>query len=74
MQRCPFCDKVYDESDYSHCPYCAGELEDDASERYYKICPNCDGTMYWEDGCWTCSNCGDEIYSDEDDNDGIIEG
>ena len=22
MQMCPFCDKVYDESEYSHCPYC----------------------------------------------------
>ena len=29
MQQCPFCDKVYDESEYSHCPYCSGELEDD---------------------------------------------
>ena len=26
MQMCPFCDKVYDESEYSHCPYCSGEL------------------------------------------------
>ena len=29
--------------------------------------------MEWEDGTWMCSNCGDEIESDEDDNDGIIE-
>lgn len=48
MQMCPFCDKVYDESEYSHCPYCSGELEDDISERYYKNCPNCDGIMYWD--------------------------
>ena len=35
-------------------------------------CPNCgDGIMYW-DGCWECTNCGHEIYSSEDDNDGII--
>lgn len=29
MQQCPFCDKVYDEPEYSHCPYCSGKLEDD---------------------------------------------
>ena len=73
MQMCPFCDKVYDEADYTHCPYCSGELEDDEGEGYFKHCPNCDGIMYW-DGCWECSDCGYEIYSDEDDNDGIIEG
>ena len=28
--------------------------------------------MYW-DGSWECTNCGEEIDSDEDDNDGIIE-
>ena len=22
MQMCPFCDRVYDESEYSRCPYC----------------------------------------------------
>lgn len=22
MQMCPWCDKVYDESEYSRCPYC----------------------------------------------------
>lgn len=37
MQMCPFCDKVYDESEYSRCPYCSGELEDDTGERYFKI-------------------------------------
>ena len=31
MQMCPFCDHVYDESEYSHCPYCSGELEEDTS-------------------------------------------
>lgn len=73
MQMCPWCDKVYDESEYSHCPYCSGELEEDTGERPFKKCPNCDGIMYW-DGCWECTNCGEEIDSDEDDNDGIIEG
>lgn len=72
MQMCPFCDKVYDESDYTHCPYCSGEIEDEG-ERYYKDCPECDGVMYWEDGCWSCTNCANEIFSDEDDYDGIIE-
>ena len=32
MQMCPICDKVYDESEYSHCPYCSGELEEDDEE------------------------------------------
>lgn len=34
MQMCPFCDKVYDESEYSHCPYCSGELQEDTSPRH----------------------------------------
>jgi hypothetical protein len=29
--------------------------------------------MYW-DGCWECTSCTHEIHTDEDDNDGIIEG
>ena len=33
MQMCPFCDKVYDESEYSHCPYCHPYDEDDGRER-----------------------------------------
>lgn len=72
MQMCPWCDKVYDESEYSRCPYCSGELEE-TSERAYKNCPDCGGIMYW-DGYWECSNCSCEIHADEDDNDGIIEG
>ena len=74
MQMCPFCDKVYDESEYSRCPFCSGELEEDTSERYYKDCPNCDSIMYWDGYCWGCVNCSCEIESDEDDYDGIIEG
>lgn len=73
MQMCPFCDKVYDESDYSHCPYCSGKIEEDTSERPFKHCPECGGIMYWDD-CWECTNCLHEIYTDEDDNDGTIEG
>ena len=72
MQMCPECDKVYDESEYGCCPYCSGELVEDIGERYYKVCPNCGGTMYWDD-YWMCTNCGEEIDTDEDDNDGIIE-
>lgn len=45
MQMCPFCDKVYDESEYSHCPYCSGEIEEDTGERPYKDCPECGGIM-----------------------------
>ena len=71
MQMCPFCNKVYDESEYSHCPYCSGELQEDTSPRPFKVCPNCDGVMEW-DGCWKCLNCGEEVYYDEDDNDGTI--
>lgn len=72
MQMCSGCEKVYDESEYSKCPYCSGELESDNMERFFKNCPNCHGIMYWDD-YWECTNCGHEIYSDEDDNDGIIE-
>lgn len=39
MQMCPNCDKVYDESEYSRCPYCSGELEDDDDE--IQACPEC---------------------------------
>ena len=46
MQMCPFCDKVYDESEYSHCPYCSGEIEEDISERPYKDCPECGGIPF----------------------------
>ena len=38
-----------------------------------KNCPNCGGIMYWDDE-WECTDCGEIIDSDEDDNDGIIEG
>ena len=72
MQMCPYCDIVYDESEYSICPYCSGELEEEKGERYFKTCPCCDGIMYWDEE-WQCTNCGEIIESDEDDNDGIIE-
>lgn len=73
MQMCPFCDRVYDESEYCRCPYCSGELEVEKVEQYFKACPDFDGVMYW-DGTWMCSNCDCEIETGEDDYDGIIEG
>ena len=73
MQMCPFCDKVYDESEYSHCPYCSGELESSVAGTKVKTCPNCGSTMYYWSDCWECSNCGEEIDADEDDYDGILE-
>lgn len=55
MQMCPNCDKVYDESEYTHCPYCSGELEIDEDET--QACPECGGVMHWDGECWECSNC-----------------
>lgn len=62
MQMCPDCNKVYDESEYSHCPYCSGELIGDDGE--WRPCPRCGGILYW-DGYerWECSNCD---YSEKD--------
>ena len=74
MQMCPHCDKVYDESEYCHCPYCSGELESDMGETKIKFCPDCDCSMYWDDweNCWECSNCECKIYTDEDDYDSFL--
>lgn len=56
MQMCPNCDKVYDESEYSFCPYCSGELKDNDGE--IQPCPECNGVMHCYDGVtWECSNC-----------------
>ncbi len=49
MQMCPICDKVYDESEYSQCPYCSGELQEDTSERAFKHCSECGGIMYCDE-------------------------
>ena len=73
MQMCPYCDKVYDESEYSSCPYCSGELDDYMGETKIKTCPMCDGIMYWDEE-WECSNCGHTINTDEDDYDSLLEG
>ena len=50
MQMCPFCDKVYDESEYSHCPYCSGELEEEDEE--IRPCPECGGCLHWDGEIW----------------------
>ena len=73
MQQCPECDRVYDESEYSKCPYCSGELATSEGAIKYKDCPNCDSYMTWDGYCWNCVNCGFEVESDEDDYDGIME-
>ena len=61
MQVCPSCDKVYDESEYSYCPYCSGELEEDDDE--VRQCPECGACLHWDGSIWECSNCD---YSEED--------
>ncbi len=35
MQMCPECDKVYDESEYSRCPYC--HPYEDSREKMYIV-------------------------------------
>ena len=72
MQMCPDCGRVYDESEYSRCPECSGEVERGHGETKVKDCPNCGGIMYW-DGSWECSDCGNEIHTGEDDYDSIME-
>ena len=64
MRLLLWCDRVYDSTEYSRCPYCSGELEEEHGERYFKICLNCDGTMYW-DGTWKCTNCYEEINTSD---------
>ena len=73
MQQCPECDMVYDESEYSKCPYCSGELDSSMGEVKIKHCPDCGGIMYWFDDIWECSNCDCTIETDEDDYDAIME-
>ena len=55
MQMCPDCGEVYDESEYSHCPYCFGELDEEDEE--IRPCPECNSCLYWDGDEWVCSNC-----------------
>ena len=42
MQQCPNCLKVYDESEYTHCPYCSGELRGRrSSSRSFEVRVKC---------------------------------
>ena len=72
MQMCPNCDEVYDPTEHSKCPKCSNELVEEHGEKYYKKCPRCFGIMYWDD-FWKCIDCGEEIDTGEEDNDGIVE-
>lgn len=56
MQMCPFCDNVYDESEYSKCPFCHSDEEDDDFDFY----EDDDDFEYEED-------CEDEDEEKEDD-------
>ena len=73
MQMCPGCDRVYDEEEYSSCPYCSGLIRKIKVEEPYKACPNCDGTMLWRDEMWSCEDCGDEEEGDvSEDQEGTV--
>lgn len=37
MQMCPWCDKVYDESEYSRCPYCHDDDDYDGGREHTVI-------------------------------------
>lgn len=62
MQMCGNCDRVYDESEYTRCPYCSGELDYDDDEEI-RACPECNGVMRWDGDVWECGNCD---YTEED--------
>ena len=49
MQQCGDCLKVYDESEFTHCPYC-----DDGPKT--ASCPECFGSGSVE--CWNCEGEG----------------
>lgn len=79
MQQCGICLKVYDESEYSHCPYCDGLLydeddddfedededyvEDEKMKEFHRLL-DCPG-VYDEDGEFVrCPNCGMGLRDD----------
>lgn len=79
MQQCGICLKVYDESEYSHCPYCDGLLYDeedddfeDEDEDYemdeetkeFNRIINCPGVFDDEGEYVRCPNCGHGLHND----------
>ena len=59
MQQCGDCLKVYDESEYTQCPFCDEEENDEGD------CPECNGTRKEE--CYVCEGEG----ADPDDPDEV---
>lgn len=73
MQQCGICLKVYDESEYSYCPYCEGSLDDtyedyeeetedeeeisEENKRFFEIV-SCAGVYDEEDEYIRCPTCG----------------
>ncbi len=49
MQQCGICLKVYDESEYSRCPYCDGLLYDEDDDGH---------GLHDDNGTITCPQCG----------------
>lgn len=79
MQQCGICFKVYDESEYAHCPYCEGLLdsedyilddevdedyvEDEKMKKFHRLL-DCPG-VYDEDGDFVrCPKCGMGLRDD----------
>ncbi len=79
MQQCGICLKVYDESEYSRCPYCDGLLYDeddddfgDKDEDYemdeeslkFNRIVNCPGVFDDEGEYIRCPTCGHGLHDD----------
>ena len=56
MQQCGDCLKIYDESEYAHCPYCDDVEEKNPFESLKGSCAECDGTGRVE--CYECEGEG----------------
>lgn len=50
MQMCPNCGRVYDESEYTHCPNCRSSkrVADISDEAYVLSCPDCGKILFRE--------------------------
>ena len=59
MQMCPDCGKIYDESEYAHCPFCSGECIESEDEEWEEFEDPGYDYVYDEDGsCVSCPCCG----------------